>query len=183
MKHIDKIIVGSAMLIGLALVTANYTQAEVMTGDKTMGMKEQSTMSTQDTSHLTDIQKKVMFNDGTEPAFKNEYWDNKEPGIYVDLISGDALYSSTDKFKSGTGWPSFTKPIDENAVKELTDKKLFMTRTEIRSAKSDVHLGHVFNDGPKEAGGLRYCMNSAALKFIPLADLEKEGYGEYKSLF
>lgn len=136
-----------------------------------------------DTSHLTEQQKYVTLHDGTEKPFENEYWDNKEPGIYVDVISGKALFSSTDKFDSGTGWPSFTKPIDDNFVTKHEDKKMFMTRTEVRSEGSDAHLGHVFDDGPVDKGGKRYCINSAALKFIPVADLEAEGYGEYLPLF
>ncbi len=135
------------------------------------------------TDHLTSTQKYVTLHDGTEPAFQNEYWDNHEPGIYVDRISGDALFSSTDKFDSGTGWPSFTKPLDQNVIKQLQDNKLAMTRTEVRSTRADAHLGHVFNDGPIEKGGLRYCMNSASLRFIHKDDLEKEGYGDYLYLF
>ncbi len=121
--------------------------------------------------------------EGTEPAFRNEYWDNKKPGIYVDVVSGEPLFSSLDKFDSGCGWPSFTKPLDESSITTKTDRKLWMTRTEVRSKQADSHLGHVFDDGPQEAGGLRYCMNSAALRFIPVDKLEEEGYGEYLSLF
>ena len=131
---------------------------------------------------LTPLQYQVTQCSATEPAFKNEYWDNKAAGIYVDRISGEPLFSSLDKYDSGTGWPSFTKPIEEQNVVEREDLKLFMPRTEIRSKKADAHLGHVFSDGPTPRG-LRYCMNSAALRFIPVEDLEKEGYGKYKSLF
>ena len=136
-----------------------------------------------DASHLTDKQKYVTLHDGTEPPFQNEYWDNKEPGIYVDRISGEPLFSSTDKFDSGTGWPSFTKPINPELVAEFQDNSLGMHRTEVRSSKADAHLGHVFNDGPRESGGQRYCINSASLKFIHKDDLDQEGYGEFLTLF
>jgi len=134
-------------------------------------------------SRLTDTQLHVTQKDGTEPAFRNEYWDNHQPGIYVDVVSGQPLFSSTDKYDSGTGWPSFTKPIDVDVVRTKTDRTLWMTRTEVRSAGADSHLGHLFDDGPADAGGQRYCMNSAALRFIPVSELETQGYGEYRSLF
>ncbi|MEV4537587.1 peptide-methionine (R)-S-oxide reductase MsrB [Asanoa sp. NPDC049518] len=134
-------------------------------------------------SRLTDDQFHVTQQDGTEPAFRNEYWDNHEPGIYVDVVSGQPLFSSTDKYDSGTGWPSFTKPIETDVVRTKTDRSLWMTRTEVRSAGADSHLGHLFDDGPADAGGMRYCMNSAALRFIPVSELEAQGYGEYLSLF
>ncbi len=135
------------------------------------------------TKDLTPMQKYVTQHGGTERPFENEYWDNKEEGIYVDVISGEPLFSSTDKFDSGTGWPSFTRPIEENFVKEKQDMGFGMVRTEVKSTKSDAHLGHVFPDGPKDKGGLRYCINSAALRFVPKADLEKEGYEKYLVLF
>lgn len=128
--------------------------------------------------NLTERQFKVTQEDGTEPAFNNAYWDNNRPGLYVDIVSGEPLFSSRDKYKSGTGWPSFTRPITPDAVVEREDNSFFMTRTEIRSAFADSHLGHVFNDGPAPTG-LRYCMNSAALKFIPLEQMEDAGYGKW----
>ncbi|WP_341940871.1 peptide-methionine (R)-S-oxide reductase MsrB [Microbacterium sp. LWH10-1.2] len=134
-------------------------------------------------SALTDAQYKVTQRDGTEPPFRNAYWDNHDDGIYVDVVSGQPLFSSLDKFDSGTGWPSFTKPIDADAVTTRTDRTLWMSRTEARSTGADSHLGHVFDDGPVEDGGLRYCMNSAALRFIPASRLEEEGYGRYSDLF
>jgi peptide methionine sulfoxide reductase msrA/msrB len=128
---------------------------------------------------LTPLQYKVTQEEGTEPAFQNEYWDNKEPGIYVDAVSGEPLFLSKDKYDSGTGWPSFTKPINPNVIAEHADRKLWQTRTEVRSAIADSHLGHVFPDGPAEAGGMRYCLNSAALRFIPEDKMEEAGYGEF----
>lgn len=136
-----------------------------------------------DTSHLTEQQRRVTLENGTEQPFNNAYWNHKEEGIYVDIISGKALFSSRDKFDSGTGWPSFTKPIDAAMVKEHTDVSHGMTRTEVRSADADAHLGHVFPDGPPAQGGMRYCMNSAALRFVPKAEMESQGYGEYLPLF
>lgn len=131
---------------------------------------------------LSPLQYEVTQHEGTERAFSNEYWNNKKDGIYVDVVSGEPLFSSLDKYDSGTGWPSFTQPLQSENIVERTDSKLFMPRTEVRSKHADSHLGHVFDDGPAPTG-LRYCMNSASMKFIPVERLEEEGYGEYKSLF
>jgi methionine-R-sulfoxide reductase len=132
---------------------------------------------------LTPEQHRVTQENGTERAFSNAYYDNKEPGIYVDIVSGEPLFASVSKYDSGTGWPSFTVPLEPGNVIEKLDRSHGMTRTEVRSAHADSHLGHLFNDGPADAGGLRYCLNSAALRFIPVDDLEAEGYGAYRNLF
>ena len=132
---------------------------------------------------LSAEQFKVTQECGTEPPFRNAYWDNHEAGLYVDVVSGEPLFASTDKFDSGTGWPSFTKPLDKAGVVEKKDKTFGMTRIEVRSSKADSHLGHVFDDGPSDKGGLRYCINSASLKFIPVAELEAKGYGQYAKLW
>lgn len=129
---------------------------------------------------LTEIQYKVTQQNGTEPPFKNEYWSNKEKGIYVDIVTGEPLFVSSDKYESGCGWPSFTRPIDKGSIIYKRDTTHGMERTEVRSRKGDSHLGHIFNDGPVENGGMRYCINSASLKFIPLSEMDKEGYGEFK---
>jgi methionine-R-sulfoxide reductase len=131
---------------------------------------------------LTSMQYKVTQENGTEPPFKNEFWDNKQDGLYVDIVSGEPLFSSRDKFDSGCGWPSFTKPVEDENVIEKSDKSHFMIRTEVRSKSANSHLGHVFTDGPG-ANGLRYCINSAAIRFIPVDKLEEEGYGEFSEIF
>ena len=131
---------------------------------------------------LSPTQYEVTQHEGTEPAFHNEYWNNKRPGIYVDVVSGEPLFSSLDKYDSGTGWPSFTRPLEQDNILTHTDHKLFMSRTEVRSKQAGSHLGHVFNDGPAPTG-MRYCMNSAALRFIPIEALDKEGYAQYLVLF
>ena len=134
-------------------------------------------------TRLTREQYQVTQQDATEPAFRNEFWDNHEPGLYVNVVSGEPLFASVNKYDSQSGWPSFTVPVEPGNVVELQDATYGMARTEVRSAHGDSHLGHVFPDGPRDQGGLRYCINSAALRFIPVSDLEREGYGEYRKLF
>ena len=157
-------------------IEENWTQRIAEINEATYGQKALK-------ERLTPLQYKVTQKWGTERPFDNEYWDNKENGIYVDIIDGSALYSSLDKYVSGTGWPSFTQPISEEAVTKHEDNGLFYSRTEIKSASSSSHVGHVFPDGPEDKGWLRYCMNSAALRFIPVDKLEEEGYEEYVEMF
>lgn len=132
---------------------------------------------------LTPEQYRVTQMCGTEPPFQNEYWNNHRAGLYVDVVTGEALFTSMDKFDSGSGWPSFTKPVAKDKVKESSDASLGMDRTEVKSSSSNSHLGHVFDDGPRDKGGLRYCINSASLRFIPVEKLKEEGYGQYLELF
>ncbi len=145
--------------------------------------KDQQANNQENKAQLTELQKHVIVHGGTERPFENEYWNHHEEGIYVDRVSGEALFSSLDKYDSGTGWPSFTKPIAKQSLLTKSDHTLGMNRTEVRSTQADSHLGHVFDDGPKDKGGKRFCINSASLRFVARAEMEKEGYGEYLFLF
>lgn len=167
--------VGAGLLVVLVVTLPIYGEKNKVKDFKKPSVEELK-------KKLTPTQFDVTQKEGTERSFNNEYWDNHKEGIYVDVVSGEALFSSLDKYESGTGWPSFTKPIDDKNVVTKVDKRLFSTRTEVRSKLADSHLGHVFEDGPKPTGK-RFCMNSAALRFVPVEKMKEEGYGKYVSLF
>ena len=184
------VIIAALVLLGGACLLRVYAQApapaaEISPAPSASPMQNSTTKLSKEElkKKLTPEQYNVTCNSGTEPPFHNAYWNNHKPGIYVDVISGKPLFSSLDKFDSGTGWPSFTKPLVKENLKSENDSSLGMDREEVRSKDSDAHLGHVFDDGPAAAGGLRYCMNSAAMRFVPVEKLQEEGYGEFLPLF
>ena len=184
--------------IKIAGIAAAFIAAGIFGVLHNLGRAEPTNLSTNQPTTMSDFKKPsaaelkkkltaeqfaVTQQSATEPAFRNEFWDNHEPGIYVDIVSGKPLFSSLDKFDSGCGWPSFTKPLAATDVVDHTDNSYGMSRTEVRSKDADSHLGHVFDDGPRDKGGLRYCINSASLKFISVEEMEKAGYGEYLTPF
>ena len=171
---------GLALALALALATRTAGAQDTTKGWNPMHSQKRSDAELR--RALTPLQYDVTQHEATEPPFRNEYWDNHRPGIYVDVVSGEPLFSSLDKFESGTGWPSFTKPLETANIIRKTDRSLFVERIEVRSAGGDSHLGHLFDDGPPPTG-LRYCTNSAALRFIPVERLREEGYGQYLALF
>jgi peptide-methionine (R)-S-oxide reductase len=176
---------GAVVVLAVASAMRQRSPAPAQPAIRTGGFKMSTFKKPSDTElkqKLTPQQYQVTQHEGTEAPFRNEYWDNHEPGIYVDVVSGEPLFSSLDKYDSGTGWPSFSKPLVPENVTTKTDRTLFMSRTEVRSAHADSHLGHVFDDGPRPTG-LRFCMNSASMRFIPAAKLAEEGYGQYATLF
>lgn len=174
------------LVLAIAFVGSNSALAQGPAATATAGMKPARAYTKPSDSELrqrlTRLQYEVTQNDVTEPPFRNEFWENHQPGIYVDVVSGEPLFSSLDKYDSGTGWPSFTKPLVAGNVRFKVDRMFGMVRTEVRSAHADSHLGHLFDDGPKPTG-LRYCMNSASMRFIPASRLADEGYGEFAGLF